>query len=448
MWKNVWQAVFAAKLYEVLSPRDARIGNVLRLIVMQAALQPLGLVLMLPFPWLIAFFRNVALFAALGVAEPVATARRQAMLWTRQNWGVLALMSLGALLLFLNLLITIAFLPQLVRTFLGIEGDLARLGAGILNRTTVAVAIALTWLVIDPLLDAVYVLRCFYGESIATGADLSAALRRAAATILLAVMIFGIVPRPAVAQEAPAHPTIDPARLDRSMDEVVHRREFTWRTARPAGEEPRGRWVGWVRSAFDMADSLWEWAKKKIRDLFEQKQGTEGGGRDSPVTRRILELLIGATVTLVTGAAVFFFMRRRSPVVAAEAVTIASPALNLADESLTADQLSEISWLNLAEEWLAKGDCRLALRALYLAGLNYLGDQGMVSIRRWKSGLDYRRELERRTRARPEISPVFSRNVALFERGWYGSHGVDRQMVEAFAEGLNEVRNLSRVGPI
>src|SRR5713226_4386517 len=90
-WKNTWQGVFAAKLYEVLSPRDARTGSILKLAVIQAALQPVGLVLMLPFPWLVAFFRNVALFAALGVPEPVSAARRQALLWTRQNWGLLAI---------------------------------------------------------------------------------------------------------------------------------------------------------------------------------------------------------------------------------------------------------------------------------------------------------------------------------------------------------------------
>ncbi len=119
--------------------------------------------------------------------------------------------------------------------------------------------------------------------------------------------------------------------------------------------------------------------------------------------------------------------------------------MNLSDESLTADQLPESSWRKLAEEWLAKGDCRLALRALYLAGLNYLGEHELISIRRWKSGLDYVRELERRARAKPEVAheigPAFARNVAMFERGWYGSHAVDRATVEAFAAGLNEIRN-------
>ena len=124
----------------------------------------------------------------------------------------------------------------------------------------------------------------------------------------------------------------------------------------------------------------------------------------------------------------------------AEAVTAAAPAVNLVDESVSADQLPEASWLKLAEEWMAKGDCRLALRALYLAGLNYLGQRNVVSIRKWKSGIDYRRELDRRSRSNPEISPVFSNNVALFERGWYGKHPVDREMVDEFTSGLTQIK--------
>ena len=97
--------------------------------------------------------------------------------------------------------------------------------------------------------------------------------------------------------------------------------------------------------------------------------------------------------------------------------------------------------MKLADEWLAKGDCRMALRALYLAGLKYLGERGLVSIQRWKSGLDYRRELERRARSNPQVAPAFAVNLGAFERGWYGRHPVDRGMVESFAERLNEIRS-------
>jgi hypothetical protein len=102
--------------------------------------------------------------------------------------------------------------------------------------------------------------------------------------------------------------------------------------------------------------------------------------------------------------------------------------------------MPEASWMQLADEWMAKGDCRLALRALYLAGLNYLGQRNVVSIRKWKSGIDYRRELDRRSRSNPEISPDFANNVRVFERGWYGKHPVDPEMIADFTSGLTRIK--------
>ncbi len=462
LWKNTLQAVFAARLYQTLSPEQTRPVRFFRALVVQGTLQPVGLALPLPLPWLVAFFRNVALFAAIGDPHPARTARRQAVLWTRQTWAVLAFMTLAFLMLFANVLIAIVLLPQLARSFLGIEGDFARLGSGLLNTTTLAVALGLSWLVIDPVLDAVFVLRCFYGESIATGEDLRASLsnafrKGAAVAVVLFSMTF-LAPRQALAQttsqqmpvEQTEHAqsqakaqaqTIDPAQLDRSIDAVIHRREFAWRSPHSGGEEPHGKWVGWVRSAMDMVRRVRHAAWELIRKWFGGEDEREARSADAPVSRRMLETMTGLIVALIVGAAIVFFLRRRAPAVKAVAVTTAAPAVNLADESLTADQLPESSWLQLAEEWLAKGDCRLALRALHLAGLKYLGERNLVSIRRWKSGLDYRREVERRARAHPEISPEFSKNVALFERGWYGTRGVDREMVEAFAARLTEIRN-------
>jgi hypothetical protein len=437
IWKNVWQAMFNARLFRVLSPASTQTGSVWRLIFVEAAIQPVGLLVPLPFPWLVAFFRNASLFAAFGDPGPMQAARRQAVLWTRQNWAILSIVTLGAVLVFANTLVLLILIPQLGRSFLGIEGELARSGNHLLNLATVAAAVAIVGLVIDPLLDAVYVLRCFYGESMATGQDLRAALHRAVAALILVVGLLAVAPIPAMAQAT----SIDPVKLDRSIDQVIHRREFTWRTPKPAGPELQGRLASFERAAVELIGKAWDYIRRVLDEWLRANPEKESGGRNAPVTRRMMELLIGLVVAVITGAAVAFFLRRRVPAVTAKAVTAAALALNLADDSVTADQLPEGSWLQLADEWMAKGDCRLALRALYLAGLNYLGQRNVVSIRKWKTGLDYRRELERRAKSNPEISPVFSSNVSLFERGWYGKHPVDREMVEEFTAGLMRIKS-------
>jgi hypothetical protein len=81
---------------------------------------------------------------------------------------------------------------------------------------------------------------------------------------------------------------------------------------------------------------------------------------------------------------------------------------------------------------------------MYLAALNHLSARDFVSVRRWKSGLDYRRELARRARAKPDLPRVFERSLMIFEQGWYGRHSVDRAMAESLADGFNEMRALAK----
>ncbi len=159
VWKRIWQAVFAAQLHKLLSGRGFSRRFLFRTIVLQAALQPLRLIALpvtffatVPFAWSVAFFRNVGLFSAVGDPNPVQTARSQASLWTPQNWGVLGLLTGAGFLLALNLLIALVMLPGMIRSFLGIEGDLARMGSMVLNLTTVTIALSIAWLAIDPIL--------------------------------------------------------------------------------------------------------------------------------------------------------------------------------------------------------------------------------------------------------------------------------------------------------
>ena len=203
-------------------------------------------------------------------------------------------------------------IPQLGRSFLGIEGELVRSGNHLLNLATLAAGAAIAWLVIDPLLDAVYVLRAFYGESMATGQDLRAALHRAMAALILVIALLTAVPRPAMAQQATS---IDPVKLDRSIEEVINRREFTWRTSKPAGQQPEGRWAGIrARAAVDMIGRAWDYIRRLLDEWLRE---TSGGGnrarRNAPVTRRMMELLIGLVVALITGAAVVFFLAPLRP---------------------------------------------------------------------------------------------------------------------------------------
>jgi len=459
VWKSVWQANFAARMYAHLSLSELPEVPWVRLIATQAALQPLSLILLpvalliaLPFPASFAFFRAVGLFAAQGETRPAALASQQARLWTRQNSVLIIFASLAGMIVFANTLIAIAILPQIGRSFLGIEGDFARLGIGILNFSTLAVALTVAWMIVDPLLEAVYVIRCFHGKSVTTGQDLIVALRRAViAAMLFVALSVGFPATPAFAQTpAPPqqHSTIDAQRLDDSIHEVIRQREFAWRAPRVEGPESDAHWVSWFRSALDGLKRAANWVSTRFREWFGSDQE---GSESKPGSPGIppLEIWMGiATLALIGGIAALFFSRRNSAVAAPSPTPTAVP-LNLADETVTADQLPESSWLGLAQDLLSQGDYRLALRALYLAGLKHLGELQLVSIRRWKTGRDYRTELERRARSRnsnaaPLMAQTFQQCVRRFEDGWYGRHPVQQTDVEALAAGLEEMRRHAR----
>ena len=89
---------------------------------------------------------------------------------------------------------------------------------------------------------------------------------------------------------------------------------------------------------------------------------------------------------------------------------------------------------------MQSGQFRLALRASYLASLAHLGQRDFIRLARHKSNRDYDRELQRRARANPELLTAFDRNLAAFERSWYGEHAVTPETLGNFAQNLERIR--------
>jgi hypothetical protein len=134
-----------------------------------------------------------------------------------------------------------------------------------------------------------------------------------------------------------------------------------------------------------------------------------------------LYLLIAAAVVLIGVVAWMMWKQSRrecSPTVKARAVAAAEPDLN--DENVQAAHLPADGWLALARERMAVGEWRLALRALYLATLAGLAADGLISLAKFKTNLDYERELRRRALTRNELVARFAARRKMFEDVWYG----------------------------
>ncbi|BDC52522.1 hypothetical protein F183_A48370 [Bryobacterales bacterium F-183] len=455
VWKQAWEGVFCLRLQERLSGNVVRLapGDVARMVLRQAAVQPLALVslplsaaLLVPLPIVFAFFRNYSLYAALGDENPARKAGQQASEWIKQSYILQIFLFLLGLLLALNYAVAALTLPGLAKSFFGIDNTLTRYGQWLYSWTGATAIGMLVYVTLEPVCCAIYVLRCFYGQAQATGVDLEAKLRRALATAAMVVLSFA--PHVLSAQPQPPAPSgaVDAKQLERSVGEVLQRREFTWRMPRQdTAEADRPAWVRWIDGVIQRSKEFIEWFVEGLRKLFEPAQPNSANkNKESEPYAQILQYslwMLGILFAIGAGLLLYRQHRNRRTIVAASALAATSASVDVRDESVTADKLPEDSWMALAREWIEKGDFRLALRAMHLSGLSYLNSRNLITVRRWKSGLEYSSEVVRRARTAPEVALAFRRNLRVFEAGWFGTRPVTHETLQELSRGLEEMRS-------
>ncbi len=449
LWMSFWQAIFARGLRRRLlgsPPARWTAGHIWRVGYLQALVEssklfllPAALLALLPLAPAFAFYQNAAVLAsdAPDIRTLISQSAKQAGFQSRQNWMLVPILLLFALFVFFNLAITLFLIPHLVKMLFGVESAFTRSGVHLLNSTLFATAAGLAWAAVDPLIKAVYVLRCFYGESVTTGDDLKAALanlRRAAMLVCLLAAFCATIP---------AQSAIPPQDLDRSIEQVIHRPEYTWRVPRDAPPQSN-RFVETLVDALERAvDQLGEWiatAIEWLRDLFREKPlpgDSRGALRPSQKLRWLLYSLIAA---FAIAAGILLLRFRRWKRTTKTAAATAAPVADLTDDRIDAGKLPEDQWLGLAQDLIARGDLRLAVRAFYLASLSYLAHHSLVNVRAAKTNRQYETELRRRTRDKTDVARLFSENARVFERAWYGDHEVSTQIIEIFRDNLRRMK--------
>jgi len=466
IWMKFWQARFCRRLWSVLNhtvPEAWPWQRCWQTAWRQAALQATGLVvlpvaavIMLPMAWAYAFYQNGSVLdgpETAGLKSLYKEALRQAMPWPGQNHLLLTILSIFGLLVLLNLALGVLLLPYLFKWLLGVETAFTFSGLRAMTNTTFLTATcALTYVCIDPIIKAAYTLRCFYGQSRHTGDDLRAALKPFLKTLALllcvgATTVMGLAPVAALAAEEGAGPTESQGvvrQLDDTIDRVLQERRFAWRLPREraetSAEEKEKNWLerafAWlveqIEALFGAVDrwmeSLSEWLRRRIPD----PEGALGVGRDWRGIVRTLFYGIGLLLAVVLLVLLRrWWLARRPGLSKGEARPVAAQ-VDIRDETLTAADLPRDRWLALARELIERQDFRHALRALYLAILAQLGDNGRVAIARYKSNRDYLNELTRRAHAEPELLALFNGCMLAFERAWYGLHPVAEAQLTRF----------------
>jgi hypothetical protein len=477
VWMKFRQAIFARHLRALISGdslQSLQPREWCRILIAQTALQPTGFLLLplslfvvLPFASAWAFYQNLTVLAdgdSTRLRPLIKRAATQAALWPAQNVVLLLALFGFGFYVFLNWSTAVFLLPGLVKTLFGAESTFARSGSNMLNTTFFAAMLGLTYLCIDPIIKAAYALRCFYGESLNSGADLKAELKRFAfpASQLIPCLVLGLMiaaaPVYGVEPKAPGEPVSNPqpspsrissAELDHSIQEVIQQPKYTWRMPRgklePAAsdkgviarflESVRKMLVRWIKA---IGDWLSEWLRKFFRRRSEDASTTSGYGWI--VSLQLLFYGLVAGVVIALGIFIYRVWSGRLPKAVPLASDAIQPAPDLADENIGADQLPEDGWTRLARELFERGELRLALRAFYLASLAHLAGRNLITLAKFKSNRDYELELRRRGHSLPLLLTAFGDNVLVFDRIWYGVHEVNAPLVSQFADNVERIR--------
>jgi hypothetical protein len=185
-----------------------------------------------------------------------------------------------------------------------------------------------------------------------------------------------------------------------------------------------------VRALEKWITQFFEWLENLLPKP-DKKQTSTNKNWITPV-RAVIILLVLLFIAVLIFVVIRIWRRHRTEPIEAAAAGVA-PLPDLNDESTKADDLPANRWLILAEEFTAKGELRLAMRALYLATLAYLAEHEMITIEIYKSNREYERELRRRAHEREELLVIFSKSLNLFERVWYGMYRIQRSDFDDFA---------------
>ena len=481
-WMRICQARFCAALWARLDPggnprltrgeRFRALGALALCQSLQVPLLVIGLFFAIPLGWILATQQNLAVLALTSrparrplrdlLGESIRLSHDQ---WA-QNHGILIVFCFVSLFTLVNLVASCLLVPSLLKSFFGVETIFTLSPeAAVSNTTFLTGVVLLMQLAICPLMNAAYVLRCFYAKSRTTGADLLGRLEEArarrreeerreglrsapgvrTAMILLACGMGMTLASPAshaaVGQEGGPAAGMAPggedeaARLQREITETLEQKKYQWQLSRRAlegGTAAEETWLGQrlneiAASVRRTLERFEKWIEDAMKRFFERNGGAPAGnagdskrfqGLSSTVSVALVILILGLLVWL----AVSIYVRQRGLVKEVVDVEDGSSVIDLASEDIVATQLHEEEWLKLAREQIGKGEERLAIRALFLATLAHLGERGLLKIARFKSNRDYRGELALRARSLVELRGAFDENMALFERSWYGMH--------------------------
>jgi hypothetical protein len=195
VWMKCWQSaacrLLIRRLFPALPPLRMGFRDALRFVAVQAFLHVngiaaylLGIGVLVPLPWVTAYFHGVTVLGLMpgksgsvpGLAELHRKAATVGLDAPKSNAGALTYISVLSKVLFLGLWVGLIQLFYIFKMLLDADTVFTRTWTAWFNPTLLAVVVALTALAIGPLLKALYVVRAFRLMSRESGQNLQALL--------------------------------------------------------------------------------------------------------------------------------------------------------------------------------------------------------------------------------------------------------------------------------
>lgn len=437
IWMKGCQALFAAGLYEqrTLSKieyqwRDIRIWFAQGIIqVWSWPVLIIASLLMLPFAWCCAFFQNAAVFSKQPLSKLIKTSMEQTQWCPGQNHALIAYISIFSLFIFLNIATSIYFVFYIAEVFFNIESDFSLSISTIFNTTYIFVCLALSFLVIDPLIRAVYAVRCFYSMSTKTGLDLKVRLKSISALslyLLLLIPNFG-----SYADEKVQQNQLTPI-WQNSLQKAKQQPYYRWRRPKvDQAQEDSESWSIWiVKKTFEWANSIGQSFKKPMKKFFKWL-GSWFEGRSPKNTSSESSFSWSDSVQIISwfflcilsvGLLIIIIKHYRL----SKRSNIKSPTLaqNVTSSDLERDDWIDIStdsqrWKELAEQCAKAKDWKKAIRAYFLYALSNLSEHQWIELRKTKSNRDYKSELQSRLNIYKVPIDDFGYLIHQYESAWF-----------------------------
>jgi len=537
IWMKSWQSVYAGRLLDRRSgrsPDKPTFIGIIRMSASQIIIQPwsflvlpISLLLAVPFGWAYAFFNNATVFGLAKdnhIKSILRNSRTQASVFPYQNhiliWLLSPLLLITAaffifviipfikaivpeaapvyllyvfilvfipfsplcMIIAVNIGISILTLPGIIKVLTGIESSFSMSPHHAINTTFFAVVCGITYLCIDPLMKAAYVLRCFYGRSLHTGDDIRFEIRGLKHKAMVVACICGFIllntaatlyaenhndslmKNPVMEKGGLYKPSVHAEEFDQAIDSTLSKPEYTWRMPREdidvLEEKARPLFIqaiidtlkdwfetikGWFKTVRGWFSSFFKWLHRLLSRFMPKQPGRPDlSNPHLGVFIKGLIIVLMATVALLAGFILWRTWKERKKG-AHEIIAERMPEVpNLDREDIDATELPEHDWLRIAGELLEKGQYRLCLRALYLSCLSHLAEKGLITVATYKSDREYIHELKRRAHGSPDMIGVFSENTFIFENSWYGMHDVTMQTIEIFKANQERMRSYAK----